>query len=390
MIDRGIAIYYAAPHSYTGEDVLEMQGHGGPMVLHELLRRCLQLGARLAEPGEFTRRAFLNGKLDLAQAESVIDVIDAASSQALRCALRSLQGDFSREIERLTTLITELRASVEAMIDFPEEDVAEIDEVRTRYRLECIRTALAALLDAAQQGVVLREGIHVVLAGQPNVGKSSLLNALAGEELAIVTDIPGTTRDSIRQTINLEGIPVQISDTAGLRHTEDVVEQAGIARAQAMIARADAIIIIIDAASGGEQGDSARLLSTVPAGIPRVRVMNKIDLLGRAPSAEQGADGPVIWLSAMTGAGLHELKKELVNIAGWEGEAHASFLARERHLQALRSAGLRLGRARTNLGRMELVAEELRLAQNDLASITGAYSADDLLGEIFSKFCIGK
>lgn len=390
LIDEGIAIYFAAPHSYTGEDVLEMQGHGGPLVLQQLLRHCVQLGARLAEPGEFTRRAFLNGKLDLTQAEAVIDVIDATSAQALRCALRSLQGDFSKEVHRLTGLLTELRVRVEAMIDFPEEDVAEMSRDKTQAGLEDLRTALAALLTSARQGAVLREGLHVVLAGEPNVGKSSLLNALAGEELAIVTDIPGTTRDSIRQTLNLDGVPIQITDTAGLRDTTDRVERAGIDRAWKIIERADVLLRVVDATQGAEQPERAAILRRLPDGIPQIRVMNKIDLLGRGPSVEEAAEGSVIWISALTGAGLGELKKALLKIAGWEGQVETAFLGRERHFQALESAAARLTQAEMNLGRVELVAEELRLVQNDLAAITGEYSSDDLLGEIFSKFCIGK
>ncbi len=390
LIDQGIAIYFVAPHSYTGEDILEIQGHGGPLVIQQLLRRCVQLGARLAEPGEFTRRAFLNGKLDLTQAEGVIDVIEATSTQALRCALRSLQGEFSKEIHRLNDLITELRVSVEATIDFPVEDVAETNEEKTRASLERLRAGLGALLSAAQQGAVLREGLHVVLAGEPNVGKSSLLNALAGEDLAIVTDIPGTTRDSIRQTINLDGVPIQLTDTAGLRDTADAVERAGIDRAWTMISHADALLIVVDATQGDDLTERTAIPSRLPAGIPRIRVMNKIDLLGRTPSVEATADGPRIWISARTGAGLVELKNELLKIAGWQGRAETAFLGRERHLQSLKSAASRFQQAGMNLARLELVAEELRLAQRDLAAITGEYSADDLLGEIFSRFCIGK
>ena len=390
LIDEGIAIHFAAPHSYTGEDVLEIQGHGGPVVLQQLLRRCLQLGARLAEPGEFTRRAFLNGKLDLTQAEAVIDVIDASSAQALRCALRSLQGDFSREVHRLTGLLTELRVRVESTIDFPEEDVAEMSRDKTQAGLEHLRTAITALLAATRQGAVLREGLHVVLAGKPNVGKSSLLNALAGEDLAIVTAIPGTTRDAIRQTISLDGVPIEITDTAGLRDTVDPVERAGIDRARAMIRRADALVIVADATQGAAPLDYDASLRGLPEAIPRIRIMNKIDLLERAPGVEEAAEGPVIWMSALTGAGMGELKRALLKIAGWQGQTETAFLGRERHLQALESAASRLSRAAANLSRAELVAEELRLAQKDLGALTGEYSADDLLGEIFSRFCIGK
>ena len=388
-IDQGIALYFPAPHSYTGEDVVELQGHGGPLVLRQLIQRCAELGARLAEPGEFTRRAFLNGKLDLAQAEGVVDLIDATTTQALRCAVRSLQGEFSREIQRLTAAIIELRIVVEATIDFPEEEIDILDRGDARGRLERVRVALDSVLTSARQGSLLREGLHVVLAGQPNVGKSSLLNQLAGEELAIVSDIPGTTRDPIRQVIDLSGVPAHIIDTAGLRESGDPVEKLGIDRAWTMIDRADAVLLLVDAATGQGPAEGT-ILQRIPPIIPRIRVMNKIDLLGTAAKVEETAEGAVVWLSARTGEGVEGLKSALLKVAGWEGHAESAFLARERHLQALRRASSHLDAARAQSGEVEIFAEELRLAQAHLSSITGEFTADDLLGEIFSRFCIGK
>ena len=389
LIDQGLALYFPAPESYTGDDVLELQGHGGPVVLRSLLERCCELGARLAEPGEFTRRAFLNGKLDLAQAEAVIDLIDASTTQAARCAIRSLHGDFSSEIRALVEGIIAVRAHIEATLDFPEEEVGELDRAAARERLERVSAALHRVLAAARQGNVLREGLHVVLAGRPNVGKSSLLNSLAGEELAIVTDVPGTTRDSIRQGIELSGVPLHLIDTAGLRDTRDRVEQLGIERAWSEIAKSDVILQVIDGQTGVTREDEA-LVGRFPQKLTRVRVINKIDLIGRQAHVEHTTSGIEVWLSAKTGEGIDDLRRVLLEQAGWHNRPETAYLARERHLVALRQAQSHLESAAEHLTRWELLAEELRLAQQNLATITGEYTSDDLLGEIFSRFCIGK
>lgn len=388
-IDQGVALFFPAPHSYTGEDVLELQGHGGPVVLQLLLKRCLELGARTAEPGEFTKRAFLNDKLDLAQAESVVDLIDATTEQAARCAVRSLQGAFSEQIHALTQSLIELRALVEATLDFPEEEIDFLQQSDAAARLLGLRRRLQEVLRAAQQGSLLREGVHIVLAGQPNVGKSSLLNRMAGEDLAIVTDIPGTTRDAIRQILDIEGMPAHIIDTAGLRDSSDPVETIGIARTWAAIEKADMVLLLMDA-TRGETAEDREIQKRLPARLPRLRVMNKIDLV--QPASEAGSHGPgtTIRLSAKTGEGIDQLRKAIREAAGWQGAEEGLYMARERHLQALRRAGECLERAATHGRNPELFAEELRLAQDALAAITGEFSADDLLGEIFSRFCIGK
>ncbi len=388
-IDEGIALYFPAPRSYTGEDVLELQGHGGPVVMQMLLRRCLELGARLAEPGEFTRRAFLNDKLDLAQAESVSDLIEAATDSAARCALRSLRGEFSAAVDELLRQLIELRMLVEAALDFPEEELDPLDRADTRRRHASLVCAIEAALAKSRQGSLLRTGLQVVLAGQPNVGKSSLLNRLAGEELAIVTAIPGTTRDSVRQAIHIGGVPLNIVDTAGLRETRDEVERMGIARAWAEIGKADVVLLLVDARAGVTKQD-VELLERVPLGVKRLFVHNKIDLVGNAPRLQRDHASTSLHLSAKTGAGMDLLRAELLAVAGWQGGAEDLFMARERHLTALRQAALHAGRAAEHFGRPELLAEELRLAQEQLNSITGEFAADDLLGEIFSCFCIGK
>ncbi len=388
-MDEGIAIYFVAPHSYTGEDVLELQGHGGPVVMQMLLRRCIELGARLAEPGEFTRRAFLNDKLDLAQAESVADLIEAATDSAARCALRSLRGEFSSAIEELVRQLIGLRMLVEATLDFPEEDIDPIVRTDLHGRHERLRQALETALGKSRQGSLLRTGLQVVLAGQPNVGKSSLLNRLAGEELAIVTHIPGTTRDSVRQAIHIDGVPLNIVDTAGLHDTEDTVERLGIARTWSEIGRADVVVLLVDARAGVTQQD-LELVARIPQGVKRVFVHNKTDLAGTAARLEQTRAGASIHLSAKTGAGMDLLRAELLAIAGWQQGAEDLFMARERHLVALRRAAEHVAGAGEQFSRPELFAEELRQAQEQLNSITGEFAADDLLGEIFSRFCIGK
>lgn len=387
-IDSGILLYFPAPHSFTGEDVLELQGHGGPVVMQLLLARCLELGARLAEPGEFTRRAFLNDKLDLAQAEAVADLIDAATASAARSAVRSLQGEFSREIDALVDQLVELRALTEATLDFPDEEIDFLQSADAFGRLDRLRQRLAAVFDRAQQGRLLQGGVHVVLVGQPNVGKSSLLNRLAGDELAIVTPVAGTTRDALRSAIQIEGIPLHIIDTAGLRETEDEVEKIGIERTWREIERADVLLLLTDAQHGAGPAEAA-ILARLPATLPRLTVENKIDLAGRVPERRVDTQGITIALSAKHGAGIELLQRELLALAGWH-QAEDVFIARERHLQALAAASDHLAAAAAQLPRLELFAEEMRLAQQALASITGEFSADDLLGEIFGRFCIGK
>jgi len=388
-IDQGVALFFPAPNSYTGEDVLELQGHGGPVVLHEILKRCLELGARVARPGEFTERAYLNDKLDLAQAESVADLIDAATTQAAKSALRSLQGAFSERIETLVRALIELRALVEATLDFPDEEIEFLKQADAEGKLTATRTQLATVLAASRQGSLLREGVHVVLAGQPNVGKSSLLNRLAGEDLAIVTEIPGTTRDAIRLSISLDGLPLHIIDTAGLRESADPVEKLGIERTWAAIGKADLVVLLLDAAQGEGPADHA-ILKQLPAGLPRITVMNKIDLLGRQAATESASGFVKVWLSAKSGAGVDQLRQALLEAVGWRADGEGLFMARERHVQVLQQADAHLKRAKELGGKLELFAEELRIAQKALGGITGEYSSDNLLGEIFSRFCIGK
>jgi tRNA modification GTPase len=370
--------------------VLELHGHGGAVVLRLLLQRCVELGARVAEPGEFTRRAYLNGKLDLAQAEGVIDLIDATTAQAARCAVRSLEGEFSSRLHALDAAIVDLRMLVEATLDFPEEEIDSFDRDDARRRLAAARSALAEVLQSARQGSLLREGVQVVLAGPPNVGKSSLLNRLAGEELAIVTDVPGTTRDTIRQAIDLGGIPVHVVDTAGLRQSDDPVERIGIERSWQAIASADALVMMEDAQSAAAPALTAEVEARLPRDVPRIRVVNKIDLGDHVAGLEKRGDETVVRLSARTGEGVDALRQAVLAAAGWQGHAETAFLARERHLEALRAAAGRLDCAAERQGTLELFAEELRLAHEHVASITGEFTADDLLGEIISRFCIGK
>lgn len=388
VIDQGVALYFPAPHSYTGEDVLEMHGHGGPAVMQLLLLRCLELGAWPAQPGEFTHRAFLNDKLDLAQAESVADLIDATTAQAARSAMRSLQGDFSLAIRSLVEKLIGLRMLVEAMLDFPEEEIQKPDTAHRGEQLGALSSGLEKILGLAQQGNLLREGAHIVLAGKPNVGKSSLLNCLSGEEVALVSEIPGTTRDVIRQAVQIAGVPLHILDTAGLRASQDEVEQMGVARARVALQQADAILVLLDAATGIGP-DDRKILDELPPGIPRLLVYNKIDLLGQQPRISQAGEECRLYLSAKTGEGLELLRDKLLALLGWHQEAGV-FMARERHLRALLATRAHLRRAAEESARPEIFAEELRLAQGQLNSITGEFTADDLLGEIFSRFCIGK
>jgi len=428
-IDHGLALLFPAPHSYTGEDVLELQAHGGPVVLQLLLARCLAAaaetdpvtqrprlpGLRLAQPGEFTERAFLNDKIDLAQAEAIADLIDASTEAAARSASRSLAGDFSREVGALREALVQLRMLVEATLDFPEEEIDFLQKADAQGQLQRLQAQLAVVMQRTRQGALLREGIKVVIAGQPNAGKSSLLNALAGAELAIVTPIAGTTRDVVQQTIQIEGVPLHVIDTAGLREGPgiDEVERIGIERAWGQIEGADAVLFLHDLTRAGEplyaQADAdiaALLAARLPATVTVIDVWNKADVAGVEALRQQPADVPPaaapgqavphehLHLSARTGAGLDVLRQRLLQLAGWQGGGEGLYMARERHVQALQRVGEHLDLADAHLAAqvqsLDLLAEELRLAQNALNEITGAFSADDLLGVIFSSFCIGK
>ncbi|MFE1573095.1 tRNA uridine-5-carboxymethylaminomethyl(34) synthesis GTPase MnmE [Comamonas odontotermitis] len=428
-IDQGLALYFPAPHSYTGEDVLELQAHGGPVVLQLLLARCLEAaqtlaangqatlpGLRLAEPGEFTERAFLNDKIDLAQAEAIADLIDASTEAAARSASRSLTGAFSQEIHRLRDALIHLRMLVEATLDFPEEEIDFLQKADAYGQLDQLRSTLQGVMQRTRQGALLREGIKVVIAGQPNAGKSSLLNALAGAELAIVTPIAGTTRDKVAQTIQIEGVPLHVIDTAGLRESDDEVERIGIARAWEEIASADAVLFLHDLTRMQEDSYraadvqiAATLREQLPASVPVMQVWNKADAFSAASarqmsaeaskivaihsSADMAGDEPLI-LSAKTGDGLDTLRKQLLAMAGWQSAAEGTYIARARHVQALQQVQEHLDSAHEQLHvdspALDLLAEELRLAQQSLNAITGEFTSDDLLGVIFSSFCIGK
>ena len=388
-LDRGLALFFPAPHSYTGEDVLELHGHGGPAVLHLVLGRCLDLGARPAQPGEFTRRAFLNDKLDLAQAESVADLIDASSEAAARGAMRSLAGEFSARIGHLAGELIELRALVEATLDFPEEEIDFLERGDAFKRLARLRAELRAVQLAAEQGRILREGARCVLIGQPNVGKSSLLNRLAGDEVAIVTEVPGTTRDPLRHELVIDGVPVHVIDTAGLRDSVEPVEKIGIERAWREIGQADVALLVVDVTRGIADADRT-ILAKLPEKVRKIFIFNKIDLSGDPPSARE-LDGRLeIRVSAKSGAGMEMLRASILQAVGWRPAEEAQFMARERHLRALQQADAALARAASQAKAIELFAEELRLAQQSLGEITGQFSAEELLGEIFSRFCIGK
>ncbi|NOT99645.1 MAG: tRNA uridine-5-carboxymethylaminomethyl(34) synthesis GTPase MnmE [Sideroxydans sp.] len=389
VLDQGIALYFPAPHSYTGEEVLELQGHGGQGVLELVLQRCLALGARLAQPGEFTERAFMNDKMDLAQAESVADLIEATTQQAARSAVRSLQGDFSNVIHSVVKRLIDLRMYVEATLDFPEEEgVVETDTHKLAAKIDAIQGELRRIGELAKQGSILREGAQVVLVGAPNVGKSSLMNRLAGEEVALVSDIAGTTRDAIRQVLQINGVPLHIIDTAGLRETEDVVERLGMERTQQNIERADLVLVLIDSANPNP-AEIMPLLARIPNHIPRLFVHNKIDLTQQVARVIEEKGVTHLYLSAKADIGIEALRECVLQTIGWRQEAGV-FMARTRHLVAIDRASEHLDAASQQLEAQELLAEELRHAQLALNQITGEFVADDLLGEIFSRFCIGK
>ncbi|TAM46185.1 MAG: tRNA uridine-5-carboxymethylaminomethyl(34) synthesis GTPase MnmE [Gammaproteobacteria bacterium] len=388
-IDEGLALFFPAPHSYTGEDVLELHGHGGPVVLDMLLQRALALGARSARAGEFTERAFLNDKLDLAQAEAVADLIDAGSQAAARAALRSLEGEFSKQVQALTERLIQLRMHVEAAIDFPEEEIDFLADEKIGNGVAALDADLRQLLTAAQQGQLLHDGMVLVLAGRPNAGKSSLMNALAQRDAAIVSDIPGTTRDVLREYIQLDGLPLHIVDTAGLRMARDAIEAEGVRRARAELERADRALLIVD---DTQPGDSAALFEELPPGLAHIVVRNKIDLTGRASGITQRDGITEVALSAKTGDGLELLRRHLKECIGYHPAAEGGFSARRRHLDAIQRAQAHLVTARRHAQARagELLAEELRQAQQALSEITGEFTADDLLGRIFASFCIGK
>jgi tRNA modification GTPase len=397
VIDQGIAIYFKAPHSFTGEDVVELQGHGGPVVLDLLIKRLIELGARMARPGEFSERAFLNDKLDLAQAEAIADLINASSEQAVRSAVRSLQGEFSRRINELVEQLIQLRLYVEAAIDFPEEEIDFLSDGKVQQDLEALIASIQRLEAQAHQGAILRDGMQVVLAGKPNAGKSSLLNQLAGKESAIVTDIPGTTRDVLREQVHIDGMPLHIIDTAGLREASDQVERIGIERAWKEIEQADRLLLVVDASDSNHEQSIEQVLSFLSRHInqlpPVTLLFNKCDLINTAPAMFKHGKFDAIYLSAKQELGIELLKQHLKSCIGFQALGDSVFMARRRHLDAISRASAHTQEALAQLLEFnagELVAEELRQAQNALNEITGEFTADDLLGRIFSSFCIGK
>jgi tRNA modification GTPase len=397
-VDEGLALYFPAPASYTGEHVLELQGHGGALVVDMVLKRLLELGCRMARPGEFSERAFLNGKIDIAQAEAIADLIDAGTAAAARAAVRSLQGEFSARVDDLKRWITELRAYVEAAIDFPDEEIDFLSDKALGERLAAVFAAFDSITAAARQGALLREGLNVVIAGKPNAGKSSLLNRLAGDDVAIVTDVPGTTRDVLRQHVHLDGMPLNLVDTAGLRTATDVVEAEGVRRARNEMARADRVLYLVDADIAGtkDEKDSAQWtteLDQLPGVVPVTLVFNKIDLISAPAQLDETVRPPRVFLSARTGAGLELLRSHLKASAGYRELDSGAFSARRRHLDALSRARQHVQSAADILSStraFELFAEDLRLAQHALGEITGEFTSEDLLGEIFGSFCIGK
>jgi tRNA modification GTPase len=393
VIDSGIALYFPAPHSFTGEDVLELQGHGGTYILQRLMQRVLELGARAARPGEFSERAFLNDKLDLVQAEAIADLIESGSEGAARAAQRSLQGVFSTQVHKLQEEFTSLRVFVEAAIDFPDEEIDFLAESDVLQRVKTAGRHLSELLAGARQGRLLRDGIVLAIVGRPNAGKSSLLNALSGQESAIVTEIPGTTRDVLREQIDLEGIPVHVADTAGIRETSDLIEAEGVRRARQALEAADIVLLIKDTSE--QESPEEDLITELPPGVATIIVGNKIDLLTaqKRRKIESETDQKQLWISAKTGQGMDVLRSRIREAVGATDQAEGSFSARQRHTYALKRAGKHLaaGHQAMELEQAgELLAEELRLAQQALGEITGEMLPDDLLGEIFSSFCIGK
>lgn len=390
-LDQGIAIHFSSPASFTGEDIVELQGHGGNVVLNLILNACISHGAELAPPGEFTKRAFLNNKIDLSQAESVADLINASTEAAAKSAVNSLRGVFSNKINSLLKNLIELRVFVEACLDFPEEDINFINEGNVNKKLESLKKSVIAILDAARQGQILRDGVKVVLIGQPNVGKSSLMNLLANESKAIVTEIPGTTRDPIKSDINIKGVPIHLVDTAGLRETDDIVEKLGIEKTWEAIHEAD-ITLILDDVTDASQNFEDKFKKKLPKG-QSIIIKNKIDLLKQKPSINYENDVPHIFISAKKGDGIQLLEKEILKIVGKDHKvSHKEdiFMARSRHIDALNKVHGAINKAIKNLEAPELVAEELMIAQKSLSQITGEFSSDDLLGQIFSQFCIGK
>lgn len=389
LLDSGLLLYFPAPNSFTGEHVLEIQGHGSPVVLNMIVKRCIELGCRIAEAGEFSKRAYLNGKIDLVQAESIADLIHADSEASARGALKSLRGEFSEYISKINDGLINLRMFVEATLDFPEEDIEFIAEAKIKDKLVNLRADIHKLLHSTKQGVILNNGANIVIVGQPNVGKSSLLNALANEDVAIVTDIAGTTRDVVKQKIIIDGIPFNIIDTAGIRHTNDVVEKIGIERAFDAIKKADLCLVLVDNRRGiGDE--ELGIINELPANMPVIYVHNKIDLNNIEPHVEEANGCSHIYLSAREKIGLDNLRAKLLELIGWESNQGDVFLARTRHLDAMQQTVAHIDYAFSNWESLDILAEELRYAHSSLSTIVGEFSADDLLGEIFSKFCIGK
>lgn len=389
VLDSGLVIYFPAPNSFTGEEVIELQGHGSPVVLNMLVKRCIELGCRMAEAGEFSKRAYLNGKIDLVQAESIADLIHAESEASARGALKSLKGEFSDYVGQINSSLINLRMFVEATLDFPEEDIEFIAAAKIKDKLSLVRQQIYDLLHSTKQGVLLNQGANIVIVGQPNVGKSSLLNALANEDVAIVTDIAGTTRDIVKQKIIIDGIPFNIIDTAGIRDTQDVVEKIGIQRALDALSRADVCLVLLDYRHG-IAAEELQIINALPANVPMIYVHNKIDLSGGKPWIEKVDGHTHIYISAREKLGLENLRQQILALIGWENNQSDVFIARTRHLDAMRSTVEHIDYAFMNWEQLDILAEELRYAHTALGSIVGEFSADDLLGEIFSKFCIGK
>ncbi len=389
VIDSGLILYFPSPKSFTGEDVLEIQGHGSPVSLHMVLKRCLELGCRIAEPGEFSRRAYLNNKIDLIQAESIIDLIHAESEMAVKSALKSLSGTFSNYINKVNEQLINLRMFVEATLDFPEEDIEFIVEAKIKNKLEILQTEIKHLLANTKQGVLLNNGANIVIVGRPNVGKSSLLNALANEEIAIVTDIAGTTRDIIKEKIVINGVVFNLIDTAGIRNTDDVVEKIGIERALHAISNAEMCLVLLDDSIGITPEDDD-VLAKIPQELPLIYIHNKIDITGVRAKVEKKDKQTRVYLSAKTHMGVQLLRNEILKLIGFDSACKDVFIARTRHLESMNKAVHHIDTSFTNWHNLEILAEELRYAHSNLTDITGEFTADDLLGEIFSKFCIGK